>query len=143
MAEAANARAVAEGLVDGLAEHDAGVLDGVVGTGLEVSLHSNVEVEPAVAGQRVEQVIEEAHAGLARARARAVEIEAQAYVGFACGAVDLRGSAHARRSIDSACTGKPSARARAAPAGARRPGASPGKDTQAIRRRNVLAESAL
>ena len=41
--------------------------------------------------------------------------------------MDLRGAAHARRSIDSACTGKPSARARAAPAGARRAAASRGQ----------------
>ena len=73
-----------------------------------------------MARHRVEQVVEEADAGRALARARAVEVQRQLDVGLARGAMDLRGAAHARRSIDSACTGKPSARASAAPAGARR-----------------------
>ena len=143
VAEAPDARTVAERLVDGLPEHDAGVLDGVVRARLEVALRLHVEVEPTVAGERVEEVIEEADAGRARALSGAVEGERERHVGLACGAVNVRGSAHARRSIDSACTGKPSARARAAPAGASRAGDSPGKDTRAIRRRNVEAESAL
>ena len=134
--------AVAERLVERLAEREAGVLDGVVRARLEVALHAHVEVERAVARHGVEQVVEEADAGLALARARAVEVERQLDVGLAGGAVDLRGAAHARRSIDSAWTGKPSARASAAPAGARRAAASPGKDTRAIRRRKVAAESA-
>ena len=36
----------------------------------------DVEVEPAVAGDQVEHVVEEADAGAARARARAVEAQA-------------------------------------------------------------------
>ena len=140
--EAPDARTVTQRLVDGLPEHDAGVLDGVVRARLEVALGLHVEVEPTVAGERVEEVIEEADPGGARALSGAVEGERERHVGLACGAVNVRGSAHARRSIDSACTGKPSARARAAPAGASRAGDSPGKDTRAIRRRNVEAESA-
>ena len=125
-----------------LAERDAGVLDGVVRARLEVALHAHVEVEQPVPRHGVEQVVEEADARLALARARAVQVQRELDVGLARGAVDLRGAAHARRSIDSACTGKPSARARAAPAGARRAGASPGKDTRAMRRRKVAGESA-
>ncbi len=75
-------RAVAERLVERLAEHDAGVLDGVVRTGLEVAVDPDVEVEPAVAGDRVEQVVEEADAGRARARPVAVERQRQLDVGL-------------------------------------------------------------
>ena len=142
VAEAADAGAVAERLVERLPERDAGVLDGVVRAGLEVALDLHVEVEQAVARDRVEQVVEEADPGAALARARAVEVQRQLDVGLAGGAMDLRGAAHARRSIDSACTGKPSARASAAPAGARRAAASRGKDTRAMRRRNVAGDSA-
>ena len=142
VAEAADAGAVAERLVERLPERDAGVLDGVVRAGLEVALDLHVEVEEAVTSDRVEQVVEEAHAGRALTRARAVQVERQLDVGLAGGAMDLRGAAHARRSIDSACTGKPSARASAAPAGARRAAASRGKDTRAMRRRNVAGDSA-
>ena len=97
-------------------------------------------VTARVAG--VEQVVEEAHAGLALAGARPVEVERQLDVGLAGGAMDLRGAAHARRSMDSACRGKLSARASAAPWGARRAAASPGKDTRDIRRLNVAGDSA-
>ena len=45
--------------------------------------------------------------------------------------------------MDSACFGKPSARARAAPSGASRAAAPGGKDTRDIRRLKVLTPSAL
>ena len=45
LAEAGDARAVAERLVERLAEHDADVLDGVVRAGLEVARRGDVEVE--------------------------------------------------------------------------------------------------
>ena len=44
----------------------------------------HVEVQPAVARQRVEQVVEEADAGRALARARAVELSDERDVGLAC-----------------------------------------------------------
>ena len=65
--------AVAQRPVERLAEDDPGVLDGVVRAGLQVAADLDVEVEPAVAGQQVEHVVEEADAGRARARAGAVE----------------------------------------------------------------------
>ena len=99
--------------------------------------------KPAVAREGVEQVVEEADPGRsARPPPSPSRASAQLDVGLAGRAADVRGAAHARRSIDSACTGKPSARASAAPAGARRAAASPGKDTRAIRRRKVAGESA-
>ena len=142
VAEAADPGAVAERLVDGLPERDAGVLDGVVRTRLEIALHAHVEIEEPVARHGVQQVVEEADARLALASARAVQVQRQLDVGLTRRAVYLRGAAHARRSMDSACTGKPSARARAAPAGARRFAASGGKDTRAMRRRKVAGERA-
>ena len=71
-----------ERLVEGAAEHDPGVLDGVVRAGLQVALGSNVEIEPAVAGDRVEQVVEEADPGRADAGAGAVERQRERYVGL-------------------------------------------------------------
>src|SRR2546430_10896627 len=46
---------------------------------------------------------------------RAAEVQRQADLGLARRTGDLGCAAHARRSMDSACTGKPSARASAAP----------------------------
>ena len=56
--------AVAERLVERLPEHDPRVLDRVMGAGLEVAGDLHVEVQPAVAGQQVEHVVEEADAGV-------------------------------------------------------------------------------
>src|ERR671914_864845 len=88
-----------------------------------------------MARHRVEKVVEEADTGAALARPRPVHGQGERDVGLAGDSVDVGGAAHARRSIDSACRGKPSARARAAPAGARRAGAPPGKGTPAKPRR--------
>ena len=55
--------AVAERLVERLAEHDADVLDRVVGAGLEVAVGLDLQAEPPVAGQQVEHVVEEADPG--------------------------------------------------------------------------------
>ena len=82
VAVAADPAAVAERLVERAPEREAGVLDGVVRPGLEVALDLDVEVEPTVAGDRVEQVVEEPDAGGARARAVAVEQQRQLDVGL-------------------------------------------------------------
>ena len=62
-AVAADPGAVAERLVERLPEHDADVLDRVVGAGLEVAVGLDLQAEPAVAGEQVEHVVEEADAG--------------------------------------------------------------------------------
>ena len=77
LAVAGDAGAVAERLVERLADADADVLDRVMGAGLEVAARLDAEVEAAVAGQQVEHVIEEADAGVALAGAVAVEREAR------------------------------------------------------------------
>ena len=68
VAVAGDPAAVAERLVERLAEHDPGVLDRVVGAGLQVAGDLDLEVEPAVAGEQVEHVVEEADAGRAACR---------------------------------------------------------------------------
>ena len=62
--------------------------------GLQVARHGDVEVHPAVAGQQVEHVVQEAHAGLARAAAVAVERQRELHVGLPRGAVDVSRPAH-------------------------------------------------
>ena len=63
MAVAADAGAVAERLVERLAEHDPGVLDRVVRAGLEVAADLDAEAQPPVAREQLEHVVEEPDAG--------------------------------------------------------------------------------
>src|SRR5436190_19256931 len=143
MTEARDPRAVAERLVERLADHDPDVLDRVVRAGLEVALCVDVEVEAAVARERVEHVVEESDSRRPRPAARTVERQRDRDLGLTRAAGYLGRTAHVRRrSIDSPWTGKPSACAMAAPCGARRAAASSVKDTRAILRLNVRGESA-
>ena len=75
VAVAADPAAVAERPVERLPEHDADVLGRVVRTGLEVAGGAHRQVEPRVAGEQVEHVVEEPDAGARSARARPVELE--------------------------------------------------------------------
>ena len=88
--------AVAERLVERLAEHDAGVLDRVVRAGLQVAGDLDVEVQPPVAGEQIEHVVEEADTGVAGAGAGAGEAERERDVGLAGLAVQLGGAGHGR-----------------------------------------------
>jgi hypothetical protein len=69
--------AVAQRPVEGLPEHDARVLDGVVSARRQVAGHRHLEIEPPVAREEVEHVVEEADAGGSLPGARAVQSEAQ------------------------------------------------------------------
>ena len=91
MAVADDPAAVAERLVERLPEHDPGVLDGVMGAGLEVAGHLHVEVQPAVARQQVEHVVEEADPGVPGAGAGAGQAERERDVGLAGLAGELGG----------------------------------------------------
>ena len=83
---AVDARAIAERLVQRLAEADPDVLDGVVRAGLQVAAGPHGEIEAAVARQQVQHVIEEADAGVALALAVAVQRQRQVDVGLSrCG----------------------------------------------------------
>ena len=111
----------------------------------EVALRAHVQVEPAVAGQRVEHVVEEADAGACARprpcrRAPSDSATSVSPVMRWISAVRLMrvGAPSTRRG-----RGSPRrARARRR-AGASRAAASSGKDTRAIRRRNVRGERAL
>ena len=61
---------VAERLGEGGAEDEGDVLDGVVLVDLEVAVGVDREVEQAVMGERAEEVVVEADAGVDRGRAR-------------------------------------------------------------------------
>ena len=64
VAEAADAAPIAQRLVDGGAQGQRAVLGRVVVVDVEVALAVELEVEPAVLGQRGQHVVEEAQAGL-------------------------------------------------------------------------------
>ena len=103
-----------------------------------------LEVEPAVAREQVEHVVEEADAGAARAGAGAVEAERQADVGLARLAADLGGAAHGAgfsrlASIDAAWASKPSARGDRGAGRGERGGRLAGIRTSAMRRRKWRA----
>ena len=93
VAEPADALLVAERLAQRLAEHDRGVLDGVVAFDLDVALGAHGQVEAGVAAQRGQHVVEERHAGVDVDDAGAVEVEFDDDVGFLGLAFDLRDDA--------------------------------------------------
>ena len=75
VAEAADADLVAERLAQRLAEHDRGVLDGVVGVDVGVALGLDGQVDQRVPAERVEHVVVEADAGGDVGAAGAVEVD--------------------------------------------------------------------
>ena len=122
VAVAADPGAVAERLVERLAERDADVLDRVVGAGLEVALGLDREPEAAVAAEQLEHVVEEADAGRgatsppSRSSSRLILVSRVSRSIFAvlCSSVI---APQPSRVADSPCTGKPSASAIAATCG--------------------------
>ena len=82
VAEPADALLVAQRLAQRLAEHDRGVLDGVVALDLDVALGAHGQVEAGVAAQRGQHVVVERHAGVDVDDAGAVEVELDDDVGF-------------------------------------------------------------
>ncbi len=93
IAGAEDAALRAERALDGFAERDAGVLDGVVLVHVEIAADGEIEIEGAVAGDLLEHVIEETNAGGDAGFSAAVEIEAQADIGF-LGFAAQRGFSH-------------------------------------------------
>src|SRR2546422_1081458 len=90
--EAVDTAPVAQGAVERLAQGQRAVFGGVVVVDLEVSLAGERHVESGVAGQRVEQVVEEAEARLHVGLPRAVERERDRDRRFARGASDRCGA---------------------------------------------------
>jgi hypothetical protein len=69
-------RSIAKCLVQRLAQHEAGVLDRVMGAGGKVAVDLHGQVKSAVPRQQIEHVIEESDAGRALTLTLTVEIEA-------------------------------------------------------------------
>ena len=88
--EAPDALLVAERLTEGLAEHDRGVLDGVVTLDLHVAFGLHRQVEAAVLAERGEHVVEESDAGGDVRDTGAVEVQLDGDRRFAGGAFDAR-----------------------------------------------------
>ena len=80
---------VAERLAQRLAEHDRGVLDGVVGVDVGVAVGGDGEVDQRVAGERGEHVVVEADPGGDVGAAGAVEVDLDVDLGL----LGLRGRA--------------------------------------------------
>ena len=80
---------VAERLLHRLAEHDAGVFGGVVLVDVQVALGLQLDVDPGVARQELEHVVEEADAGRDLGAAGAVEVQLDGDLGLLGGAGDL------------------------------------------------------
>ena len=93
-AVASDPGAIAERAVERLADADADVLDRVVRAGLQVAGGVHLQVEPPVAGEQVEHVVEEADAGLARAGAGAVERQRDADPGLPRLTIDRARATH-------------------------------------------------
>ena len=69
-------------LLNGFAERDSGVFDGVMLVHVEVAAGDEFQIEAAVARDLFEHVIEEADAGINVRLAASIEIELQTDIGF-------------------------------------------------------------
>ena len=94
VAIAPDAGPIAQRLLDGQAEGDAGVLDRVVAIDVEVALGLDGEVQQRVPRERVEHVVEEPDPGLHRRVTAAVQVHPDVQVGLLGGAADLTSAAH-------------------------------------------------
>src|SRR6185312_1133083 len=82
--------AIAKRLIERLTKDDSDVFGGVVSTRLEVSGGLDAEVEPAVTGEQLEHVIEEADTRRELGATGPVEGEVQLYLRLARRSLDLR-----------------------------------------------------
>jgi len=91
---ARDAALVGQGLGEGLAERDAGILRGVVLIDVQVARDRDVDVEQGMAGQQFEHMVKEADARRDGSPTGSVEVHRDVDVGFRRAAVDA-GGAHA------------------------------------------------
>ena len=83
--EASGARdafAVAQRLVERLAQRDAGVLDRVVLVDVQIALAAHLQRQRGMLGERLEHVVEERNPGIGLSLAVAVEVEGDPQVGL-------------------------------------------------------------
>ena len=92
---AANARAVTQRLGDGLAQHDAGVFDGVMPVDVQIAPRLDRQVQQTVAGKRLEHVVEEADPGFHLGLAGPVQVHPDVEIGLFGLAGHLTYSGHA------------------------------------------------
>jgi hypothetical protein len=77
-----DAALVAQSLLEGLADHDADVFDGVMRIDLQIALGLHVQIDQAVARKQIEHVIEKPDARVRRGFSRPIKIERNANLGF-------------------------------------------------------------
>ena len=94
VAVARNSALVAECLLDGLAQHDGGVLDCVVDINVSVSRGLNGEVNEGVLSKGGEQVVEEWHGRVNLGHPGAIEVDAQLNCGLTGFAAQRCGTTH-------------------------------------------------
>ncbi len=90
IAEAADALLVAQSLTEGRAQHDRGVLHGVVRLDIHVTAGGDAQIEAGVAAEGGQHVIEERHPGVDRDLPGAVEFELDHDVGLPGPSLDPR-----------------------------------------------------
>jgi len=100
---AVDAFAIAKGLGEQLADHNAGVFDGVVLIDIEIAFGGELEVEAAVFGEELQHVIEEADACSDFLAAAAFNSQFAADLSFLCVAPEFGGTG-VERSLDAART---------------------------------------
>ena len=94
-----DAFAIPEGGIDGLTESNADVFDGVMLIDVEIAGCFEAQIEPAVAGDKVEHMVEKGDAGGDFGFAAAVEIQAEGDFGFFGDTRDGGGSGHGDLSV--------------------------------------------
>jgi hypothetical protein len=99
MPEPLDPGAVAEGAVERIAEREADVLDRVVRVDVQVTLGRNLQVDHAVTRHLIQHMVEKRHAGRQFGRAGAIQVKADADLGFTGVARD-RGSTHLDNGAD-------------------------------------------
>ena len=91
-AVAAEARFIAESLMESLPERDAAILHGVMGIDFEIAIAFELEICDRMLGEESQHVIEERNPGGNRRFSGAIDIQLQNDAGFLGGAVDPRGA---------------------------------------------------
>jgi hypothetical protein len=81
--EADEVRAVAQSVVEGTSQDEAGIFYGVVVIDMEIPLGFDGEVHARVVGEEMQEVVEETDAGPHLGASFAVEVEARLYVRLA------------------------------------------------------------